>query len=136
MSGRKGFTLIEALLAISLLAAIIPTIILLFSAEVRSADKIIKTSLKRQAESILAARLTRELRSAASQTIVSSKEISLVIDGVGSGYVYEEGIVKRKTAVKQPLTNAGEIDRFVCKLISSRELAIEINKREIIVCKK
>ncbi|OGC11893.1 hypothetical protein A3K48_05335 [candidate division WOR-1 bacterium RIFOXYA12_FULL_52_29] len=133
MTGRRGFTLIEMMLAIGLLAAIIPTIYMLLSAGMRSAEKIIGISLKRQAETILIARVTRDLRSAASQTVVSSIEIAL---DEGCGYVYEEGIVKRKTAVKQPLTNPGEINRFICETLPGGKLSVIINQREILVRKK
>ena len=134
---KRGFTLIEMLIVIGLMAAIIPILLSILTGELKCGDKVIQLSLGRQAETILSWRLTSAIRGAETIKIVSSTEVEVQADGLTDSYIYDSGIIKRKSGKSvQPLSNPGEIEGLSFRSIRIDLIEVAINKRKVLICKE
>lgn len=134
---KRGFTLIEVIIVISLIAAIMPTMLSILVSEIKSGDKVIARSLGQQAETILSWRLVSSLRGADLVKIVASNEAELQTESLTVSYAYEGGLVKRKSGKSnQPLSNPGEIKALTFRAIEPNTIEMTINQRKVLICKE
>lgn len=134
---KRGFTLIEVIIVISLMAAIMPIMLSILVSEIKSGDKVIARSLGQQAETILSWRLVSSLRGADLIKIVASNEAELQTESLTVSYAYEGGLVKRKSGKSsQPLSNPGEIKALTFRAIEPNTIEMTINQRKVLICKE
>ncbi|MFA6170127.1 MAG: prepilin-type N-terminal cleavage/methylation domain-containing protein [Candidatus Margulisiibacteriota bacterium] len=134
---KRGFTLIELLVVLGLLAVIMPVMLSILAGEIKSGDKVIARSLGQQAETILAWRIVSSLRGADKVNIIASNEAEITTDSLIFSYLYEGGIVKRRSGKSsQPLSNPGEIQGLTFRSIGSNTIEMTLNQRQVLICRE
>lgn len=132
---RKGFTLIETVIALSLTVVILGVIFGALGAGIRSWRAIVKQNAEAQIETNLAEKLTEDIRSAA--TVLSGATTLEVFLKVGSdtvSYCLINGKVRRRAGGWSAyLTSEGEISRLDFNYPEPGLVRIALNKAEFMV---
>ncbi|MFH1387100.1 MAG: type II secretion system protein [bacterium] len=98
MKKRKGFTLVELMISLSLMGILISGIFFSFAAAYRTWKKVANKSSNLQVENIICERLARDIRSADEiLTSSTSQEIQIKI----SSYIYAYSLVNNKVRRKK-----------------------------------
>lgn len=97
MTQRRGFTLIELIIALALTATMLAAITFAFGQSLRTWKKVARESEKAQIENIVLERICRDLRAASAiQTNSSSREIDLKVGGETINYAWQDLKIKKK----------------------------------------
>jgi len=111
---KRGFTLVELIVALSLMTALIGGLLYAFGNGLRSWRQISSRAATLQIENITAERLCRDIRGSAIMTSSTSEEIFLKIGPDVVSYKLEGGKVRRKKGGSVSYwTSEGEIKKLL-----------------------
>jgi prepilin-type N-terminal cleavage/methylation domain-containing protein len=111
---KRGFTLVEMVMAISLMTALLGGVLYAFGGGLRDWRKISDRAATLQIENIVAERLCRDIRGSAIMTSSTSEEIFLKIGPEVISYKLESGKVRRKKGGSVSYwTSEGEIKKIM-----------------------
>lgn len=112
---RKGFTLVELLVGLSLFALLVAGVVCSFGQGLRGWKKAAHRAATLQVRNIVAENIANDIRSAAAiLTISSSEELVLQIDGETVSYRLNNLKVRRKSgSTSAYLTNENEIIKLI-----------------------
>ena len=129
---KKGFTLVEAIIALSLTALILTIIFGALGAGVRSWRLVVRKNTLAQIETNVAERLTEDIRSASAiLSGTTSKEVFLKVGSDTVSYCLVGGKVRRRAGSWSAyLTSEGEIDRLSFNCPGPGLVQIGLNKSE------
>lgn len=110
---RKGYTLIELIIALALTLTLTGTMIFAFGQGLRGWKRTVGLAERAQLECLVLDRLARDVRAAEEiKTASGSEEIQLTIDGENVNYFWQEAKLGRKKGSSVAyLTSEGEIDK-------------------------
>lgn len=132
---RRGFTLVEAIIALSLTVVIFAVIFGALGAGIRSWRLVVQKNALAQIETNLAERLTGDIRSAS--TVLSGATTQEVLLKVGSenvSYRLVDGKVRRRAGSWSVyLTSEGEIERLNFNYPEPGLVQVAVNKAEFTV---
>ncbi|MFA4844557.1 MAG: prepilin-type N-terminal cleavage/methylation domain-containing protein [Candidatus Margulisiibacteriota bacterium] len=132
---KRGFTLVEAIIALSLTALIFTVIFGALGTGVRSWRLVVRKNALAQIETNLAERVTIDIRSASAVLCGStSQEVFLQVGSENVNYRLVDGKVRRRAGSWSAyLTSEGEIGRLTFSYPEPGLIRIALNKAEFTV---
>jgi len=110
---RKGFTLVELIIALTLFSALLSGVLYAFGEGLRTWRKIAQVGERQQVKNLVAERICREVRAAKEVTTLGSEEVTLKMGSEIISYRLVNGKVRRKKGNSVAyLTNEGEIEKL------------------------
>ena len=131
---QRGFTLVELIIAMSLMTALAGGALYAFGGGLRNWRKISSRAATLQIENITAERLCRDIRGSAIMTSSTSEEISLKIGADVISYKLESGKVRKKKGSSSAyLTSENEIKKLAFSYPSANLACVTLDELSFIV---
>lgn len=126
---KRGFTLVELIIAMSLMTALVGCALYVFGDGVRNWRKIGRRAATLQIENVTAERLCRDIRGSAIMTSSTSEEISLKLGTDVVGYKLEGGKVRRKKGGSISYwTSEGEIRKLLFSYPAANQTIVTLDE--------
>jgi prepilin-type N-terminal cleavage/methylation domain-containing protein len=130
----RGFTLVELIVALTLLTALVGGLFFSFGQGLRNWRKITAAAAHLQVESIISERICREVRLGAVLPASSSSEVFLKIDGEAVSYKLVDSKVRRKKgSTTAYLTDDKEIKRLFFSYPAAGAINITVDDLSFLV---
>ena len=124
---KKGFTLVELVIALTLLTALFSGLFYSFGQGLRTWGKVVQQAERRQIESIVAERICRDIRLGMILSGSTSAEIFLKVGSETFSYRLIENKIRRKTGVSSVyFTSDGEIKKLEFSYPAPKLVRVEI----------
>ena len=131
---KKGFTLVELLVSITILSLFLSSFFYLLSAEVRASKHLTQASVQAQATSHLFKRIGSDIR-AANKILSTSNPSRLCLqveNDIIEYYLSGGELKRRKNNSSSPLSNQGEIESLSFSF-GDKLIEIKIDQRSLMV---
>lgn len=128
--GKRGFTLIELMLSLSLMVILISGVIFSLGQSGKNWKKLVRGCEKMQAESIVLARICQEVRNSKGIDINSkADELILQIGDEKVKYLWRENKIGKKAGNNLSyLTDTNETDKIIFTYLDGKRVKISIGE--------